>query len=97
MKISKIEIENFRLLEKISINIEEDIAIIVGKNNAGKTSLFEIIHLFFNEKNRISFHDFSLNNQACLKNAFRFIKINYLPETEEVQRVKNIYHKLTTS
>lgn len=59
MKINNITIKNFRLLEDVSLNIEEDITLIVGKNNTGKTSLFEVINMFFNEKNNFSFHDFS--------------------------------------
>ena len=43
MKIRDIAIKNFRLLEDVKLNIEEDITLIVGKNNTGKTSLFEVI------------------------------------------------------
>lgn len=50
MKINKILITNFRLLENVSINIENDITLIVGKNNTGKTSLFEVINMFTSEK-----------------------------------------------
>ena len=70
MKISKIHITNFRLLDDIAINIEDDITLIVGKNNSGKTSLFEIINLFFNDKNRISFHDFSLNSHGAFNDCY---------------------------
>ena len=70
MKISKIHITNFRLLDDIAINIEDDITLIVGKNNSGKTSLFEIINLFFNDKNRISFHDFSLNSHDAFNDCY---------------------------
>lgn len=59
MKIKDIAIKNFRLLENVRLNIEDDITLIVGKNNTGKTSLFEVINMFFSEKNSFSFHDFS--------------------------------------
>ena len=59
MKINNISIKNFRLLEDVRLNVEDDITLIVGKNNTGKTSLFEVVNIFFNEKNNFSFHDFS--------------------------------------
>lgn len=59
MMIKVIAIKNFRLLENIRVNIEDDITLIVGKNNTGKTSLFEVINMFMGEKNNFSFHDFS--------------------------------------
>jgi len=51
MKIKNIAISNFRLLEEVKLNIEDDLTLIVGKNNTGKTSLFEVINMFFSEKN----------------------------------------------
>lgn len=59
MKIKNIAIKNFRLLEEVKLNIEDDLTLVVGKNNTGKTSLFEVINMFFSEKNNFSFHDFS--------------------------------------
>lgn len=70
MKIKDISIENFRLLENIKLNVEEDITLIVGKNNTGKTSLFEVINMFFSEKNNFSFHDFSQSTYTQFENCF---------------------------
>ncbi len=81
MKITKLTITNFRLLEDITINIEDDITLIVGKNNSGKTSLFEIVNLFFDNKNRISFHDFSLNSYPKFEECYKIYKEELLPET----------------
>lgn len=62
MKLKSISIHNFRLLEDININIEDDLTLIVGKNNTGKTSLFEIINLFLGQDRRhLMFEDFSKN------------------------------------
>ncbi|MBT2623216.1 AAA family ATPase [Chryseobacterium sp. ISL-6] len=80
MKISKLSNTNFRLLDDIEINIEDYITLIVGKNNSGKTSLFEIINLFFNDKNRISFHDFSLNSHEAFNDCY----IKYSEELLEI-------------
>lgn len=67
MKIKQLSVKNFRLLDDITINVEDDITLIVGKNNTGKTSLFEVINLFFDSKNKISFHDFAFNSHDVFK------------------------------
>lgn len=43
----------------VSIDLEDDITLIVGKNNTGKTSLLEIIKMFVTSENSMSFEDFS--------------------------------------
>ncbi len=73
MKIKQLSVTNFRLLEDITINVEDDITLIVGKNNTGKTSLFEVVNLFFDTKNRITFHDFAFNSH----DVFRSCHENY--------------------
>lgn len=62
MKIKQIQLKNFRLLDNVVLNIEEDITLIVGKNNTGKTSLFEAINIFTKDKQEVSFEDFSQNS-----------------------------------
>jgi len=71
MKIKDISIINFRLLEDVKLNVEEDITLIVGKNNTGKTSLFEVVNMFYSEKNNFSFHDFSQNTYVQFEECFR--------------------------
>lgn len=36
MKITKFEINHFRALENFVLTIEEDLSVIIGKNNTGK-------------------------------------------------------------
>ncbi|MBS7821115.1 AAA family ATPase [Wohlfahrtiimonas chitiniclastica] len=60
MYIRKIEIENFRQLKDISIDIEEQLSLIIGKNNCGKTSILTAIDKLLNEKT-ISAYDFNLD------------------------------------
>jgi putative ATP-dependent endonuclease of the OLD family len=47
MKISEIQIQHFRSIEKASIKCT-DFNIYVGQNNAGKTNMFEAIEWFYN-------------------------------------------------
>ena len=44
MKVKKIHIENYRMLKRIDIDLEENLSLIIGKNNCGKTSLLELIN-----------------------------------------------------
>lgn len=83
MKIKEIAIKNFRLLEDVSLNIEEDITLIVGKNNTGKTSLFEVINMFFNEKNNFSFHDFSQKTYSQFEASFNIYEASQKETDEE--------------
>ena len=70
MKITKIEINHFRALENFTLSIEEDLSVIIGKNNTGKTSLLSILDRFLGEsKSSFEFHDF---NKKYLASKFPF-------------------------
>lgn len=64
MKITKIEIENFRLLKEFSIDLEKDLSLVIGKNNTGKTSLLSILDKFLNEKIKFKYDDFNISFRA---------------------------------
>jgi predicted ATP-dependent endonuclease of OLD family len=42
MRITRVAIRNFRLLEKVELSFDENTTVIVGRNNSGKTSLTEL-------------------------------------------------------
>jgi len=64
MLIRKIKIQNFRLLKDFSIDLEEDLSLIIGKNNTGKTSLLSLLERFLSGKqNNFTFHDFNIEFQ----------------------------------
>lgn len=68
MKITKIKTTNFRLLEDINLSIENDITLIIGRNNSGKTSFFEAIKMFTGKSEEdISFEDFSQSSYVKFK------------------------------
>lgn len=50
MKLSKIEIKNFRNLKNINLNINSNFNIFFGKNGQGKTNLLETIYVLANSK-----------------------------------------------
>ena len=69
MKIFKIEVENFRLLKDFSIDLEDELSLVIGKNNTGKTSLLIILEKFLNqsERNKFYFDDFNIEFKKELK------------------------------
>jgi putative ATP-dependent endonuclease of OLD family len=66
MKISKVRIKNFRLLKDLSIDIEDKLTLVLGKNNCGKTSLLLVLDKFLNGKS-FSYDDFNLEFRASLE------------------------------
>jgi predicted ATP-dependent endonuclease of OLD family len=62
MHISALRISNFRRLKNVMIDLAQDISILVGSNNSGKTSTAHALQLFLNSKETFSVHDF---NSSC--------------------------------
>ena len=59
MKIKEVEISNFRKLRNKVIIDFQDAILVVGKNNTGKTSVFEVFEKFLTVKKNFKFEDFS--------------------------------------
>ncbi|WP_405571174.1 ATP-dependent nuclease [Winogradskyella sp. Asnod2-B02-A] len=70
MRIKNIKIHNFRLLSKASLDLEDDITLIVGRNNTGKTSLLEVIKVFLSSEDKLSFEDFSQSSYSKFKELY---------------------------
>jgi predicted ATP-dependent endonuclease of OLD family len=53
MRIKSIEIKNFKCLgpEPVSLNFSDDIIVLIGENNVGKSSVLQAINYFFSGKN----------------------------------------------
>ncbi|MBS6025124.1 MAG: AAA family ATPase [Paeniclostridium sordellii] len=62
MKISYIDIQNFRKLKSCTIDVNDKNTLFVGANNSGKTSAMEAIILFLKKSGSISLNDFTLSN-----------------------------------
>ena len=72
MYLKNIEIKNFRLLKDVSLTLQKDSTVIVGRNNSGKTSLTEIFRRFFTNKNSsFILEDFSLASIDKFKDALQ--------------------------
>lgn len=68
MKITFIEIQNFRKLKACRVEIAEQETIFVGANNSGKTSAMDALILFLKQGRRRSFTttDFTLSNWSLI-------------------------------
>ena len=59
MHLNRYCLRNFRRLENVEINLEEKETILVGANNAGKTSATAAFKLFVSGDLDFKIHDFS--------------------------------------
>ena len=50
MKVLSFQIKNFRNIQDINCELSTDITILAGKNESGKTSVLDALHLFNNEQ-----------------------------------------------
>ncbi len=61
MHIRKVTVRNFRLLAEAELVLEDQMTLIVGRNNSGKTSLSEAIRRFLVDQNpKFQIEDFSI-------------------------------------
>jgi len=80
MRIKNIQVRFFRMLADTSINLEDDITLIVGRNNTGKTSLLEVIKMLTSNDDSLSFEDFSQSSYSLFKKLYTEFKKTLLPE-----------------
>lgn len=59
VKITKIKISNFRLLCDVELHLEDNVTVVVGRNNCGKTSLSDVIRRFLADTIPFALEDFS--------------------------------------
>lgn len=68
MKIKNIQVKNFRLLRDFNLDVEDNLTLIIGKNNTGKTSLLTLLTKLLNNDNPdFSFDDFNLKSLSKLE------------------------------
>ena len=85
MKIFKIQVENYRLLKNFSVNIEDELSLVIGKNNTGKTSILSVLEKFLNqqEKNKFYFDDFNIDFKKEIKS---LIEGDFIAEDDYVAK-----------
>jgi len=86
MNISKIEVNNFRLLNNFTLTPESYLSLVIGKNNTAKTSLLTVLDKFINyqESKGFVFSDLNVERQKDLKKYFTSL----IPEETEYSPIK---------
>ncbi|WP_051605693.1 ATP-dependent endonuclease [Polaribacter sp. Hel_I_88] len=74
MKLTTIKIKNFRLLKEVNINLSDELTVVVGRNNSGKTSLTELFSRLLSDKPLFRAEDFSLESVYNFWKAFQLFK-----------------------
>ncbi len=59
MFLKQIQVKNFRLLMDYNVVLDEGLTLFVGKNNAGKTTLMNLIKLVV-EGSKLRFDDYPI-------------------------------------
>lgn len=82
MEIKKIYIQHYRLLNDFSLELKNDLSLIVGKNNCGKTSVLSVLEKIFNKNSNCNlvWEDINLNHR---REIFEDIKrVSDIPDSE---------------
>ena len=68
MKIVTVIVKNYRVLKEITVDWQEQLSLIIGKNNCGKTSLLSVMNKLLSESKNISVHydDFNVDFKNML-------------------------------
>lgn len=69
--ISKMLIQNYRLLKNVGIDFDESLTLFVGKNNTGKTSIMSIMEVLVSDSKTLLFDDYPLECRKTLYNAVK--------------------------
>ncbi len=92
MKISKIHISNYRLHKDTFLSVEDDLSVIIGKNNTGKTSLLHILQAFItNQSNTFNFEDFNVELQTRIVDQIRSNEPIDRESYEEFKLILNVF------
>lgn len=97
MKLSKIQIRNFRLLIDTELEVDSTTTLIVGRNNTGKTSLFDCLRFVLKEKldDSFTFNDYPLVKRDNLFLEFDSFVSNQISFDELCKKVEPISIELT--
>lgn len=82
MKLYKLEIENFRLLKSFELTLEDELSLVIGKNNTGKTSVLSALEKLVVQAEREAVHydDFNVDTRSFLED-FLSGNLSLLPST----------------
>lgn len=86
MKITKLEVSNYRNLDGTKVDFSLDCNFIVGENNLGKSNLLELLHIIFSSRFRDSdFSDRSIPIQLELQLKLSDVEIGVFNDLFDVE------------
>lgn len=91
MYISKVDVFNYRLLKQTSINCEEDLSLIIGKNNCGKTSFLSILSKCVGNKSEVGNFDFNDFSTLFQRKLYKVVKGQSSFEEKELAGIRLIF------
>lgn len=98
MLLKKVSIKNYRQFKDTEIDFDDNLTVLAGANNSGKTSIIELFKRLFKDKkfdqDDISagyYEDLHKNFTDAISKAFKTSK----DETEFREKIKNLYDKET--
>lgn len=98
MKITTIQISGFRKILKATINMEDDITVIAGANNSGKTSVVELFNYVFNAKGALCSDDFPVyESQEWCTAVFPYFQAQFKQENKKDDLIANILGTIVPS
>ena len=98
MKITTIQISGFRKILKATINMEDDITVIAGANNSGKTSIVELFNYVFNAKGALCSDDFPVyESQEWCTAVFPYFQAQFKQENKKDDLIANILGTIVPS
>lgn len=81
MKISKLELTNFRGYRNVIVEFDESFNMIIGKNDIGKSTILEALEIFFNNETiKIDIDDHNVYDKD---EGFMSIQVSFKPENKE--------------
>lgn len=67
MKIAKVSVDGYRLLHGFEMDLRDELSLVIGKNNTGKTSLLNILSAYLSgSQPNFTFEDFSVAMQRVV-------------------------------
>ncbi len=90
MKIKNIQVNNFRSIEKIDLNLG-DFCVFVGQNNHGKTNFFEAIDWFYSPKGSIA----DIKRKGAKEEEAVEVMVTFTGVQEGIGRMKSEKNKAT--
>lgn len=88
MYINKVYVRNFRVLSKSELDFKDNLCLMIGRNNSGKTSLLVLFEKFLNSLS-FDYNDFSI----CKRSMLLDINTNSIVTDFSIQLILNIEYE----